>query len=139
MFGNKTWLPKHDPNEDNINRHANMDRWRKEHKEPETKNSRQLRNAKRGRISLPQERATKLVVQYQLVIPENICIQVTLYGQSRWHLHSYKYIYIYIYVHTYKQLNRGYELERERSGGTHVGRVGRRQGKGERIYLYFNF
>lgn len=60
----------HDLNKDNTSIYTNVDGALTIDKE--------LRNAKNGRNSLPQGRVHQLTTHYQMIIPENIYIQITL-------------------------------------------------------------
>lgn len=52
-----------------------------------TKNYTELKNVKSRRNSSSQGKASKLVKQYLVASPENLYMQVTLYGLNRLHLH----------------------------------------------------
>lgn len=58
-----------------------------------TKNYKQLRNTKSGRDSLPKERTHQLVIQCQIVMPENMYMQIMLYRLSK--------LYLCIHTHMY--------------------------------------
>lgn len=91
--------------------------------QPQTKNSRQLRNAERGRSSLPQGRAHQLFIQHQMVSPEDMYIQVT-YRLIRWYL--YVKICMCVYIHIYGTTKE----KRARIGKTARGLEGRK-GRGK--------
>ena len=65
-------------NNDDTNRHDNMGRENIRRPQPSTKNYQQLRNAESGKNSLPQGRTQQLVIQYQMVNPENVYMPVTI-------------------------------------------------------------
>ena len=70
--------------------------------QPCTKNYRPRRNAKSRRNSLTQEEQIQLVIQYQMVSPENIYTQVTSYILSRLYLSVLEYIHT-PHFHHYQQ------------------------------------
>jgi hypothetical protein len=53
-------------NNDDINRHAKVDREKLKNSQSYTENYKQLRNAKHGRNILPQGRANQLVIQHDM-------------------------------------------------------------------------
>lgn len=62
---------KHDLVHEDNNGHAKVDRRKSMKAQPYTEKYRLLRNAERGRNSLPQLRKQQLVTRYQIVNPEN--------------------------------------------------------------------
>lgn len=66
-----TRLTKHESNDDDTNTHTKVDGGKSVKSQPYTENQRSLKNAK-GRRSPPHGKAHQLVIQYHMVIPENI-------------------------------------------------------------------
>lgn len=65
-----TYLSKCEPNKDNANEHAKLDREKSVRHLPYTKNYRQLRKAGSQKGDLPPKRANQLVLQCRMVSPE---------------------------------------------------------------------
>lgn len=57
------------------------------------------RNAENRRSSPPQRTARQFVIQYQMVIPEHIYIQITLYGLNMSYICVFAYVHIYAHIH----------------------------------------
>lgn len=84
-----------------------------------TKSYRQLWSAESERNIHPQGRAYQLVIQYQMISPENVHIQVALYTVSRIYLSILEYSCIYTCSYTYTvkiDFLKGHEFEREQRG-----------------------
>ena len=81
------------------------------------KNYKQLRNVKSGKDGLPKTITHQLIIQYQIVIPENTYMQVMLYRPSK------LYFCIYTHICMQQQLIKDHKFEREK--GRVYGRVWR--------------
>ena len=98
--------------------------------------------AESWRNSLPQGRAPRLVIQHQMVSPESIYIQVTLYELNRLYLYIITNICmcvcVFIHTHTYKTMKETEAKNLRQSMGGYRRSIGRRKMIEEVMQLYLN-